>query len=222
MQGEGVKNYCCLSSKLSMHPSHCLASVLIREKRLCGLDRPETRRWVDREWPLWAFHLQELRRRTLFNKAANQSHVQQQAAKQLLRVTAGAEHAALVEEQAPAWIHSISEEGLAHTSTYILYRIARFYLLLFWSSVTLFISAATSPNSDHGTGFEPSWVHRGWNIQPMSDTCRLRLYKSMCCRMPWPLICGTHTVLNHRNVRGCCRLEVDALIHSEYLALNIY
>lgn len=87
--GGGVKNYCCLSSKLSMQPSHCLASVWIRQKCLCGLDRPETRGWVD----------EEVKRYTHFNKAANRSHVQQQAAKQLVDCRAG--RSAVVDEQPP-------------------------------------------------------------------------------------------------------------------------
>lgn len=39
--------------------------------------------------------------------------------------------------------------------------------------------------------------YRLWNIQPMSDTCQLRLYKLICCRMFWPFICRTHTLLIH-------------------------
>lgn len=97
--GGGVKNYCCLSSKLCMQPSHCLASVWIRQKCLCGPDRPETRGWVDGHWLLWVFHLQEVKRYTHFNKAANQSHVQQQAAKQLVDCRAG--RSAVVDEQPP-------------------------------------------------------------------------------------------------------------------------
>lgn len=70
----GVKDCCCQSSKLSMHLPHSLASVWIKQNRLCGLDRPETRRWVDGHWPLLVFRLQELKRHN-FNKATNQSHV---------------------------------------------------------------------------------------------------------------------------------------------------
>lgn len=77
---EGMKNSCCLSSKPSTHQSRCSASVFVRQNCVCCLDRPETKRWVDGLWPL---HLQELRRRVLFNKVANRSHVQRQAAKQL-------------------------------------------------------------------------------------------------------------------------------------------
>lgn len=111
---EGMKNSCCLSSKLSMHQSHCLAPVYIRQNGVCCLDTPETKRWVDGLWPLWAFHLQELRRRALFNKAAKRSHVRRQAAKQLgdgrgrPRCSgrwAGTSLASL----------SISEEGVAHS-----------------------------------------------------------------------------------------------------------
>lgn len=40
----GVKDRCCLSSKLSVHLPHSLASVWIKQNRLCGRDRPETRR----------------------------------------------------------------------------------------------------------------------------------------------------------------------------------
>lgn len=42
-----------------------------------------TGRWESKDWSLWAIPLQELKGRTVFNKAANQSHVQQQPAKQL-------------------------------------------------------------------------------------------------------------------------------------------
>jgi len=104
LQGGRVKNCCYLSSKLSMHPSHCLASVWIRQNCLCGPDRPETRRWVDRHWLLWSFHLQELERYTLYNKATKRSNVQQQAAKQQGDCTVEADCAALMNEQASAWL----------------------------------------------------------------------------------------------------------------------
>lgn len=93
----GVKDCCCLSSKLSVHLPHSLASVWIKQNRLCGLDRPETRRWVDGHWPLLAFRLQELKRHN-FNKATNQSHVWQQGS----RWTAGLVILSWKNEQAPA------------------------------------------------------------------------------------------------------------------------